>query len=104
MVNKIQGIDYETALANLRASSLELRGDLPEKNELLSQFHPDYQANARVKLPIGPNQDDYCHPDLAKLLISQPLLRRRSNRRHSRPQPPDGQRAFGHHQLRPPCR
>ena len=44
MVNKIQGIDYETALANLRASSLELRGDLPEKNELLSQFHPDYQA------------------------------------------------------------
>ena len=44
MANKIQGIDYETALANLRASSLELRGDLPEKNELLSQFHPDYQA------------------------------------------------------------
>lgn len=43
MANKIQGIDYETALANLRASSLELRGDLPEKNELLSQFHPDYQ-------------------------------------------------------------
>ena len=74
MVNKIQGIDYETALANLRASSLELRGDLPEKNELLSQFHPDYQANARVKLPIGPNQGDYCHPDLAKLLISHPCL------------------------------
>ena len=74
MVNKIQGIDYETALANLRASSLELRGDLPEKNELLSQFHPDYQANARVKLPIGPNQGDYCHPDLAKLLISHPLI------------------------------
>ena len=42
MAKKIQGIDYETALANLRASSLELRGDLPEKNELLSQFHPDY--------------------------------------------------------------
>lgn len=74
MVNKIQGIDYETALANLRVSSLELRGDLPEKNELLSQFHPDYQANARVKLPIGPNQGDYCHPDLAKLLISHPLI------------------------------
>lgn len=74
MVNKIQGIDYETALANLRASSLELRGDLPEKNELLSQFHPDYQADARVKLPIGPNQGDYCHPDLAKFLISQPLI------------------------------
>lgn len=31
MAKKIQGIDYETALANLRASSLELRGDLPEK-------------------------------------------------------------------------
>ena len=31
MVNKIQGIDYETALVNLRASSLELRGDLPLK-------------------------------------------------------------------------
>ena len=74
MANEIQGIDYETALANLRASSLELRGDLPEKNELLSQFHPDYQANARVKLPIGPNTGDYCHPDLAKLLISPPLI------------------------------
>ena len=74
MASKIQGIDYETALANLRASSLELRGDLPEKNELLSQFHPDYQANARVKLPIGPNTGDYCHPDLAKLLISHPLI------------------------------
>ena len=74
MAKKIQGIDYETALANLRASSLELRGDLPEKNELLSQFHPDYQANARVKLPIGPNTGDYCHPDLAKLLISHPLI------------------------------
>ncbi|SUA30979.1 succinate dehydrogenase flavoprotein subunit [Neisseria lactamica] len=74
MGNKIQGIDYETALANLRTSSLELRGDLPEKNELLSRFHPDYQANARVKLPIGPNAGDYCHPDLAKLLISRPLI------------------------------
>ena len=74
MANEIQGIDYETALANLRSSSLELRGDLPEKNELLSQFHPDYQANARVKLPIGPNTGDYCHPDLAKLLISHPLI------------------------------
>ena len=39
MANEIQGIDYETALANLRASSLELRGDLPEKNEL-SSFTP----------------------------------------------------------------
>ncbi len=33
MAKKIQGIDYETALANLRASSLELRGDLPEKKK-----------------------------------------------------------------------
>ena len=41
---------------------------------MLSQFHPDYQANARVKLPIGPNTGDYCHPDLAKLLISHPLI------------------------------
>ena len=53
---------------------MELRGDLPEKNELLRQFHTDYQANARVKLPIGPNTGDYCHPDLAKLLISHPLI------------------------------
>ena len=49
MVNKIQGIDYETALANLRASSLELRGDLPEKNELLSQFHPDYHYRPKPR-------------------------------------------------------
>lgn len=51
MANEIQGIDYETALANLRASSLELRGDLPEKNELLSQFHPDYQPMRASNCP-----------------------------------------------------
>lgn len=40
MAKKIQGIDYETALANLRASSLELRGDLPEKKRIAEPISP----------------------------------------------------------------
>lgn len=70
----LTGIDYETALHHLRTSSLPLREDLPPKEALLSRFHPDYQDGARVKLPIGANTGDYCHPELAKLLTSHPLI------------------------------
>ncbi|MCF7529280.1 FAD-binding protein [Neisseria lisongii] len=74
MSEHITGIDYQTALANLRSSDLTMREDLPPQDELLRRFHPDYQDGARIKLPIGPNTGDYCHPELAKLLISQPLI------------------------------
>nr|WP_157742698.1 hypothetical protein [Neisseria weixii] len=40
MEKQVTGIDYETALANLHGSSLEMRTDLPPKDELLSRFHP----------------------------------------------------------------
>ncbi|XXQ67972.1 FAD-binding protein [Neisseriaceae bacterium B1] len=69
-----QGIPYETALANLRAKTPELNNTLPEKDVLLKNFHPDYSDGARVPLMVGANAGEFCHPDLAKLLISQPLI------------------------------
>ena len=74
MSQTVLGIAYETALHNLRHSALEIRSDLPPKEELLRQFHPDYRPGARIKLPIGPNTGDYCHPELARLLASHPLI------------------------------
>lgn len=71
---KYTGIPYETALANLRAKTPELNGTLPEKDELLKNFHPDYSEGARIKLTVGANAGDFCHPDLAKLLTAQPLI------------------------------
>lgn len=70
----IKGIPYETALANLRAKTPKLNNTLPEKEVLLKNFHPDYSDGARVQLTVGANAGDFCHPDLAKLLISQPLI------------------------------
>ncbi len=74
MSQTVPGIAYETALHNLRHSALEMRSDLPPKEELLRQFHPDFRPGARIKLPIGPNTGDYCHPELARLLTSHPLI------------------------------
>lgn len=74
MDKPVCGIDYETALARLRSSTLPLRDGLPPKDELLKQFHPDYRADARVKLAAGPNAGDFCHPQLAELLLSRPLI------------------------------
>lgn len=74
MKTQYMGIPYETALANLRAKTPELNGTLPEKDVLLKNFHPDYAAGARVKLAVGANAGDDCHPDLAELLLSQPLI------------------------------
>lgn len=71
---KYTGIPYETALANLRAQTPQLNNTLPEKDELLKNFHPDYAEGARVKLAVGANAGDYCHPDLAKLLTANPLI------------------------------
>lgn len=74
MTHPVQGIAYETALTNLRQSTLAMREDLPPKEELLSRFHPDYQPDARVTLPVGANAGDNCHPQLARLLTAQPLI------------------------------
>ena len=68
------GIPYETALANLRRAEPPLNNTLPEKDALLKNFHPDYSDGARVTLSVGANAGDFCHPDLAKLLQSQPLI------------------------------
>ena len=74
MNHEIQGVDYAEALASLRSSALEMRTDLPAKEDLLNRFHPDYGPNARVALPVGANAGEFCHPDLAKLLLSRPLI------------------------------
>lgn len=74
MSHEIKGVDYAEALSSLRTSALEMRPGLPPKDELLSGFHPDYGANARVQLPVGANAGEFCHPDLAKLLLSRPLI------------------------------
>ncbi|WP_373746155.1 FAD-binding protein [Neisseria dentiae] len=70
----VNGIAYEQALQALRDSKLEMRGDLPPKEMLLNGYHPDYRADARVKLPVGANAGSDCHPELAKLLLSRPLI------------------------------
>ena len=68
------GIAYDEALETLRQSDLPMRSGLPAKEALLQAFHPDYSPDARVKLPVGPNAGEYCHPQLAKLLLSHPLI------------------------------
>lgn len=69
-----QGVDYAQALQTLRTSALEMRNDLPAKEILLQDYHPDYGADARITLPVGANAGEFCHPDLAKLLLSRPLI------------------------------
>ena len=69
-----KGVDYAQALQSLRSSALPMRTDLPEKEALLSQYHPDYGQGARTTLPVGANAGEFCHPDLAALLLSRPLI------------------------------
>ena len=69
-----KGVDYAQALQSLRSSALPMRTDLPEKEALLSQYHPDYGQGARTTLPVGANAGEFCHPDLAELLLSRPLI------------------------------
>ena len=74
MTHPVSGIDYAQALAVLRSSSLEMRSDSLPKDALLSGFHPDYNDGVRIKLPVGANAGEFCHPQLAQLLLSQPLI------------------------------
>lgn len=68
------GIPYEQALQALRAAEPAMRGGLPPKEMLLGSFHPDYRPDARVTLPVGANAGSHCHPVLAELLLSRPLI------------------------------
>ena len=70
----MNGIAYEEALRTLRQSDLPLRPEKLTKEELLGQFHPDYQASARTALAVGANKGEPCHPELAALLLSNPLI------------------------------
>ena len=74
MTHTVKGIDYETALANLRRAEPQLNGTLPEKDVLLKTFHPDYAPSAHTTLSVGVNAGDSCHPDLARLLTAHPLI------------------------------
>lgn len=74
MTHTVKGIDYETALANLRRAEPQLNGTLPEKEVLLKTFHPDYAPSAHTTLSVGVNAGDSCHPDLARLLTAHPLI------------------------------
>ena len=41
-----------------------------ERSEVLTKFHPDYQADARRKISIGPNRDENITSEIADLLES----------------------------------
>ena len=70
-----RGIDYAQALQRLRQGTLRsMRSDLPEKDALLRAFHPDHAAQARTSLQVGANVGAPCHPALARLLQSRPLI------------------------------
>lgn len=62
-------ISYSEAVA---AYQVEDDRPLPDQaispEELLSNFHPDYQAGSVVDLKVGANRGDPCHPELARLL------------------------------------
>ncbi|MDH3354615.1 MAG: FAD-dependent oxidoreductase, partial [Chromatiales bacterium] len=60
---------YQDAL-----SSYQIMDEIPlpkpslSVEKLLTDFHPDYQADSTVSLEIGANRGDPCHPQVAKLL------------------------------------
>ena len=71
----VNGIPYEQAWPDYVAGvrrQLEPDG-LPDQ-ELLERFHPDYQADTRATLQIGPNEGDACHRQLADLLQTNSLI------------------------------
>ena len=60
-----KGIPYTEALRHYQHDK---EHDLPEMDELLRNYHPDYYPNSKVKLQVGPNQGDICHRQLAEML------------------------------------
>ncbi len=66
-----KGVPYKESLS---AFQLELKRPLqttlPERDELLSSYHPDYVAASSTRLKVGPNAGDACHVKLAEMLQS----------------------------------
>lgn len=66
----MKGITYEQALSNLKSADYSAPPELTDKQTLLKQYHPDYQAGSTIKLSIGVNKGDDCPTALANLLQS----------------------------------
>ncbi|RKZ73402.1 MAG: L-aspartate oxidase [Gammaproteobacteria bacterium] len=61
----IKGIPYTEALKSYQHDK---EHTLPEMNELLRDYHPDYYPASKVELQVGPNKGDICHQQLAEML------------------------------------
>ncbi|KHD06638.1 L-aspartate oxidase [Candidatus Thiomargarita nelsonii] len=59
------GIPYDEALKSYQQDK---EHTLPEMNELLGNYHPDYYQDSVVELQIGANRGDPCHSQLAEML------------------------------------
>jgi len=59
------GIPYDEALKRYQQDK---EHTLPEMNELLGNYHPDYYQNSVVELQIGTNRGEPCHSQLAEML------------------------------------
>ena len=63
------GIPYDEALAAYQPlRERPLPADTLDEESLLRRYHPDYDADAVVKLQVGPNKGDACHRELAAVL------------------------------------
>ncbi len=47
---------------------------MAERKEVLSQFHPDYQEDAKQKVRVGPNKGDIFQETVARLLESKSII------------------------------
>ncbi len=67
---------YATALRRYQPNTnRSAPGDEMAPNELLNNFHPDYDQNAMVALQTGSNQGDLCHRQLAAWLQSDTRIK-----------------------------
>ena len=62
-----KNIPYREAISNYKVIP---ERPLPDVDyvDLLEKYHPDYYQNACVTLKVGPNKDDICHSELARML------------------------------------
>ncbi len=60
-----KGIPYDEALKRYQHDK---EHTLPEMNEILRDYHPDYYPDSLVKLQVGINKGDLCHRQLAEML------------------------------------
>lgn len=68
------GIPYAQARACLHRGELPMRAESDSRELLLARYHPDHSEDARVRLQVGVNIGEHCHPDLARLLQSRTLI------------------------------